>query len=107
MVSDVQTSSGGGAICENGTCTRLESMLAWPMRWTSVIESCMRRRRIEHHHIRTRPARLPDGTRRSRKVDAQAGAAEFVVQRGIRRGLAQVALDEQVHAAARAAGGDG
>ena len=33
------TSSGGGAICENGTSTRLESMLARPMRWTSVIES--------------------------------------------------------------------
>src|SRR5690349_12097578 len=37
----------------------------------------------------------------------QAGAAEFVLKRRIRRRLAQVALDEQMHAAARAAGGDG
>ena len=40
-------------------------------------------------------------------LQAQAGPAQFVIQRRIRRGLAQVALDEQVNAAARAAGGDG
>ena len=38
---------------------------------------------------------------------AQAGPAQFVIERRIRRGLAEVALDEQVDAAARAAGGDG
>ncbi len=66
----------------------------------------MRWRRIKHHHIRAR--RRSDPVEHALAQDqAQTGPPQFVIERRIRRGLPQVALDEQVDPAARPAGGDG
>ena len=40
------------------------------------------------------------------RTDPQTGPPQFVVERGIGRCLAEVALDQQVHAATRAARSD-
>ena len=47
VVSLVQSSPGGGAICEKGTSTRFESMLALPILWTSCDGEFRLGRRIE------------------------------------------------------------
>ena len=55
VVSFVHISSGAGAICEKGTCTRLESTLLRPMVWTScAVSSGLRRRGRQQPRARLR-----------------------------------------------------
>ena len=76
------------------------------MRCTSVIESCSDGggSNTTTSAPAGAPARWNAPLRKTRRWQV---AAEFVIQRRIRRGLAEIALDQQMHAAARAAGGDG